>query len=415
VISSPTDTALADVVMPQMGTSITEGTVVSWRKQVGDPVVVDETLCEVSTDKVDVECPAPVSGVLVEILVEAEETVEVGTAIARIATELHSVDGGAHPGPDGCAGAAIEPPVAEQAAVKLGRGRRRLTPVVARMVTAHGIDPRGIAGSGRDGRVTKRDVLAYLEGNGASEAEQRPLHSESPYKAELGRSQGDPDRPGTSKPLSRMRRQIADAMLASQRTTATCHTVMECDMTDVELRRRELGITALPVVSRAVIDTLRGFPQLNATLEETTMALHESVHLGIAVSLGEDGLIVPVIRDAQHFSTEGLAARIEDLADRARTRRLSPEEVRGATFTITNPGAYGALAATPIINLPQVAILDLEAITRRPIVLTDADGNDSIAIRPIANLILGWDHRALDGAYAARFLAALRDRLASPT
>jgi pyruvate/2-oxoglutarate dehydrogenase complex dihydrolipoamide acyltransferase (E2) component len=176
-------------------------------------------------------------------------------------------------------------------------------------------------------------------------------------------------------------------------------------------RRRELGVTALPLVSRAVIETLRDYPELNATLDGTTITRYDRVHLGIAVSLGGDGLIVPVIHDAQDLSPEGIGRRIKDVARRAREKKLSPDDVQGATFTITNPGASGAVFATPIINIPQVAILDLEAIVRRPVVVTDAEGNEGIAIRPMVNLILGWDHRALDGVYAAQFLTALRKRL----
>ena len=208
-----------------------------------------------------------------------------------------------------------------------------------------------------------------------------------------------------------MRVAIGRAMLNSQHAAATCHTVVECDMTRVEERRRALGLTGLPLVSRAVIETLRDFPELNATLDGTAITRFDRVHLGIAVSLGDDGLIVPVIRDAQDLSAEGLGHAIRDLASRAREKRLEPDDVQGATFTITNPGAAGAVFATPVIDVPQVAILDLEAIVRRPVVLTAVDGSESIAIRSMGNLILGWDHRAVDGMYAAQFLTALRRRL----
>ncbi|MGB2711537.1 MAG: 2-oxo acid dehydrogenase subunit E2, partial [Conexibacter sp.] len=216
---------------------------------------------------------------------------------------------------------------------------------------------------------------------------------------------------GVAAPLSRMRQSIGAAMRGSLQTAATCTTVVECDMSYVERRRRELGITALPLVARATIDALREYPDLNATLDGTTLTRYERVHLGIAVSLGADGLIVPVIHDAQELAPEGLAARIRDLASRARAQQLSPDDVRGATFTITNPGQFGALIATPVIPLPQVAILDLEAIVKRPVVVDDGHGADAVAIRPIANLCMSWDHRALDGAYAARFLTELRHRL----
>jgi pyruvate/2-oxoglutarate dehydrogenase complex dihydrolipoamide acyltransferase (E2) component len=252
-------------------------------------------------------------------------------------------------------------------------------------------------------------VLAWIpRGAGAAAAEERPLHSESPYR---------PDAPaadelgGFAAPLSRMRRSIGEHMKRSLELAATCTTVVECDFSHVERRRRELGLTALPLIARATIDTLREFPELNATLDGATLTRYERVHLGIAVSLGADGLIVPVIHDAQELAPEGLGQRIRDLARRARAKQLTPDDVQGATFTITNPGQYGALLATPVINQPQVAILDVEAIVKRPVVVTGPDGEDAIAIRPLGNLCMSWDHRALDGAYAAQFLTALRHRL----
>jgi pyruvate/2-oxoglutarate dehydrogenase complex dihydrolipoamide acyltransferase (E2) component len=208
-----------------------------------------------------------------------------------------------------------------------------------------------------------------------------------------------------------MRASIGEHMLHSLHTAAHCTTIVECDMSGVERRRKQIGSTYLPVVARCVIDALREFPALNAWLEDGMFTQHAAVHLGIAVSLGEDGLIVPVVHDAQDLSDSGLAKQIKDLAGRARTKQLVPDEVRGGTFTITNPGAFGAIAATPIINQPQVAILDLEAVVKRPVVVTDADGNDAIAIRPMTNLCMSWDHRATDGAYAAQFLTAVRRKL----
>ena len=211
--------------------------------------------------------------------------------------------------------------------------------------------------------------------------------------------------------MSRMRTQIGDAMRRALDSAAHCTTVVECDMSRVEARRRELGVTALPLVATHAIETLREFPALNATLADGVLTTYERVHLGIAVSLGDDGLIVPVIHDAQHLNAAGLGARVKDVARRARGKALTPDDVRGGTFTITNPGAAGAAIATPVINVPQVAILDLEAIVKRPVVVTDEYGNDSIAIRPMVNLCMSWDHRAVDGMYAAQFLTALRRRL----
>jgi 2-oxoglutarate dehydrogenase E2 component (dihydrolipoamide succinyltransferase) len=208
-----------------------------------------------------------------------------------------------------------------------------------------------------------------------------------------------------------MRQSIGEHMLRSLQTSATCTTITEADMTRIEAARRQAGLIALPYVARATIDTLAEFPALNATLEDGTVTTYDGVHLGIAVSLGEGGLIVPVIRDAQDLSVEGLAKRIKDVARRARDGRLSPDEVRGGSFTITNPGGYGSIMATPVINQPQVAILDTEAVVKRPVVITDELGNDSIAIRSMTYLCMSWDHRALDGAIAAQFLNALRKRI----
>jgi pyruvate/2-oxoglutarate dehydrogenase complex dihydrolipoamide acyltransferase (E2) component len=216
---------------------------------------------------------------------------------------------------------------------------------------------------------------------------------------------------GHGEPLSRMRKSIGEHMKRSLEIAAHCTTIVECDMSAVERRRKQIGTTALPIVARCVVETLREFPALNAWLEGDTFTQHDQVHLGIAVSLGGDGgLIVPVVHDAQDLSDEGLGRRIRELARRARDRQLSPDDVRGGTFTITNPGQFGAIAATPIINQPQVAILDLEAVVKRPVVV-EQDGGDAIAIRPMSYLCMSWDHRALDGAEAARFLAAIRSRL----
>jgi len=385
VSSSPTET-LVDVAMPQMGVSVAEGTIVAWHKQVGDWVEADETLAEVTTDKIDTEIPSPASGRLAEVLVEPGVTVDIGTALARIATD-------ARPGEAHVAETAPEP--RPQA--------RRYSPVVQRIAAEHGIDLDAIQGTGRDGRVRKQDVLALVDA-APPVPDDPPLHTESPYRP-------DPTPAPEGQQLSRMRRAIGEHMKRSLDTAATCTTWIEADMGRVERARAQLGVTALPVVGRAVVETLREHPALNAWLEGDRHTLHRDVHLGIAVSLGDDGLIVPVVADAQDLSVEGLGARIRDAAKRARSRTLSPDEVHGGTFTITNPGQYGSIMATPVINLPQVAILDTEAVVKRPVVITDELGNDSIAIRHMTYLCMSWDHRALDGALAAQFLAALRGRL----
>jgi pyruvate/2-oxoglutarate dehydrogenase complex dihydrolipoamide acyltransferase (E2) component len=403
-------TTLVDVPMPQMGTSIAEGTVIAWHKAIGDPVAADDVLCEISTDKVDSECPSPAAGVLSEILVAPGETVDVGTVLARITVDGEPPAPSEAPAPTPAAAEPVRNGAAAPQATS-GNGGRRYSPVVTRLAAAHEVDLALVPASGRGGRVTKKDLLAFID---ERQSDDRPLHSESPYR---------PDAPppaavsapaplgGTVVPLSRMRQSIAAAMRRSQETAATAHTVVECDMTNVERRRKDLGVTALPIVARAAVNVLREFPDLNATLTDTELTRYDRVHLGIAVSLGADGLIVPVVHDAQDLSEEGLARRIRDLAVRAREKTLAPDDVQGATFTITSPGAAGALIATPILNVPQVGILDMEAIVRRPVVGTDDHGDDSIAIRSMAYFVLGWDHRAIDGMYAAHFLTALRRRL----
>jgi pyruvate/2-oxoglutarate dehydrogenase complex dihydrolipoamide acyltransferase (E2) component len=389
VSSSPTET-LVDVTMPQMGVSVAEGTIVAWHKQAGDWVEADETLAEVTTDKIDTEIPSPATGRLLEILVEPGVTVDIGTPLARIATdgrpgEAHVAESEPEADPQ------PEPPAHP----------RRYSPVVQRIAAEHGIDLDAVQGTGRDGRVRKQDVLALVDAVAVAE-DDPPLHTESPYR---------PEPAPEGHQLSRMRRTIGEHMKRSLDTAATCTTWIEVDMGRVERARAQLGVTALPVVGRAVVATLRDHPALNAWLEGDRHTVHRDVHLGIAVSLGDDGLIVPVIADAQDLSVEGLGARIRDAAKRARSRALSPDEVRGGTFTITNPGQYGSIMATPVINQPQVAILDLEAVVKRPVVVTGEDGTDAIAIRPITILGLSWDHRALDGAQAAQFLAGLKARL----
>jgi pyruvate/2-oxoglutarate dehydrogenase complex dihydrolipoamide acyltransferase (E2) component len=383
--------------MPQMGVSVAEGTVVEWRKRAGDWVEADETIVEISTDKVETEVPAPATGRVSEILVEVGITVEVGTVLARIDTsaragEPHADEGG--------------PPARPLAD---GNGRRRadvppVSPVVRRMAAEHGVDLSVLEGSGRRGRVTKKDLLAYLERREAGAlaepaARAEPtLHIESPYREETG-----------ARELSVMRKRIGEHMLRSLRTAAHCTTIVEADMSRIDAARGRLSY--LPFVARAAIAALREYPTINATLEGDRLTVHEEVNLGIAVALGEEGLIVPVVRNAHELSHEGLAARIEDLAERARRKRLSPDEVRDGTFTITNPGRYGAVLATPIINQPQVAILDLEAVVKRPVVVTGPDGGDSIAIRAMTYLCMSWDHRALDGALAAQFLSSVKRHL----
>jgi pyruvate/2-oxoglutarate dehydrogenase complex dihydrolipoamide acyltransferase (E2) component len=450
VSSSNTETGVVvDVAMPQMGVSVAEGTVVEWKKQVGDWIEADEIIASISTDKIDTDVESPATGRVTEIVVEVGSTVEVGTVMARIATDAKPGEAHASESDSSASKGTSEADVAMESEGDAGElqgdtadshagtaqrgtpaarrsGSRRYSPVVMRIAAEHDIDLEQVEGTGRGGRVRKQDVLAFIEDGGAAEGEEPPMHIESPYR---------PDEPAAprkrkprieqpaaaepapmaagSAPLSRMRQAIGSRMLESLQTAATCTTVVEADLVRIEAARAKSGFTYLPYIARATIDTLREFPQLNATLEDGTLTTYDGVHLGIAVSLGQGGLIVPVIRDAQELSVEGLAKRIKDLARRARSNELTPDEVRGGSFTITNPGGYGSIIATPVINQPQVAILDTEAVVKRPVVITDELGNDSIAIRPMTYLCMSWDHRALDGAIAAQFLSGLRKNLES--
>ncbi len=415
--SSGTDTLVA-VLMPKMGISVSEGTILEWRKQPGDWVEADETIADVTTDKVDVEIPSPASGRLARLVAEAGDTVPVGEPIAQIDDGAKA--GEAHPDEDTGEQPAADDTGVAPATQEGGDRSGFISPVVRRIADKHEIDLSSVEGTGIGGRIRKKDVLAHV-GNGTertpSATEKVPpvLHSESPYKP-------DPD-PGAEKaggnrvPLTPMRKAIAEHMLASRATSAHCTTIVEVDMSRVAARRVELKAKAagkavptyLAFVARAAVSSLEEFPVLNASLEGDEIVHHDDVNLGIAVAL-DAGLIVPVIPRAQTLSVQGLAESIADKAGRARSKRLAPDEVHGGTFTITNPGQFGAVLATPIINQPQVAILDLEAIVKRPVVVEGPDG-DSIAIRPMTYLCMSWDHRVLDGADAARFLSSVKRRL----
>jgi pyruvate/2-oxoglutarate dehydrogenase complex dihydrolipoamide acyltransferase (E2) component len=422
VSSSPTNTTTVQVVMPQMGVSVAEGTVVEWTKRPGDWVERDETVCIVTTDKIDVEIPSPAAGRLSQILVEQGDTVDVGTAMAEL-------DAGARPGEAHPEEHREEPPAPVEADRDEETDRSGFhSPVVRRMADQHGIDLSTVEGTGIGGRIRKRDLTALIESSGSEPAaeEERPLHIESPYRPESPAPMPNGDRApadgvlpgGRREPMSPMRKLIATHMTESRRTAAHCTTVVEVDLDRVVATRRRLKegmerrgapLTYLAFVGSAVVAELDRHPILNASIEDEEIAYHDDVNLGIAVAL-DAGLIVPVIRRAQRLSLEGLASEISRLAQAARGGELSPDDVAGGTFTITNPGQFGAVLATPIINQPQVAILDLEAVVKRPVVVEDDQG-DSIAIRPMTNLCMSWDHRALDGAEAARFLGAVKARL----
>jgi 2-oxoglutarate dehydrogenase complex dihydrolipoamide succinyltransferase (E2) component len=410
---SPTERVeTVEITMPQMGVSVAEGTVLKWHKRPGDWVEADEVICEISTDKIDTEVPSPAGGRVARILVEENDTVPVGTVLAEL-------DASARPG-EAHRDEAETPPSG------LAPNRRPngdepdrshvISPVVRRIAAEHGIDLSAVKGTGVGGRIRKKDVLAHLE-----EAPEPVLHSESPYRPEPATDNGHTAPGEHREPLSPMRRQIAEHMVRSRHTAAHCTTVAEVDMTRVVARRAELKpsfeargvpLTVLAFVAGATVAALREQPVLNASIDGHELVHHDDVNLGIAVALDE-GLIVPVIQQAHRLSLEGLAATINDLSTRARSKQLGPADVQGGTFTITNPGRFGTVLATPIINQPQVAILDLEAVVKRPVVIEGTEG-DAVAIRHMANLCLSFDHRALDGAEAARFLGRVKALLEQP-
>ena len=408
------------VSMPQMGISVSEGTILEWRKAVGETVAADEPIADVTTDKVDVEIPCPAAGVLAKILAEPGDTVPVGEVIAEI-----DVGGDAAPQPSPTTD---EPTSNEQQVASNGAETDRsafVSPVVRRMAAEHDVDLSQVEGHGIGGRIRKKDLMAHIEAGPTEEKPSKPLHIESPYVPEpapANGAAGNGGEPATlggrREEMSPMRKAIAEHMVRSRHTAAHATTIVEVDFSAVAARRAELKeaykrrgvpLTYLAFVARAVVETLEEFPILNASVEGDEIVFHDDVNLGIAVAL-DSGLIVPVIPRAQRLSLEGMAAAIAETAARARDRNLSPDDVQGGTFTITNPGQFGAVLATPIINQPQVAILDLEAIVKRPMVV-ESEGQDAIAIRPMAYLPLSWDHRALDGADAARFLGAVKEKL----
>ena len=445
------DTAI-DVVMPQMGVSVTEGTVTRWFKQVGEFVAADETLLEISTDKVDTEVPSPASGVVTAILVQEGEKVDVGVLLATIGGE------GAGTATAGPAAAPAAPVVALVAAAApaapapaapapadededdgaaTGSGRTFVSPVVARIAAEHRVDVSAIAGTGRGGRVTKKDILAYVEGalstaaasaaavpSAAAPSAPAPVAQAPASAPAAAPAAGDVAAgPGeTLEPMTAMRRLVAEHMRRSVDTSAHVTAAFEIDMSRVVAIRSKLkqeyeaqhgvNLTYLAFVARATVEALRDWPWVNGELRGDRIVTRNYVNLGIAVALeGGKGLIVPNIKHAEEKNLLGIARGVKDLADRARTKKLLPDDVAGGTFTITNPGSWGAFVGTPIINQPQVAILDMEALVKRPWVVQDEYGNDVIGIRPIMNLCISFDHRVIDGAYAHQFVKQIRDSL----
>ncbi|HMJ78665.1 MAG TPA: dihydrolipoamide acetyltransferase family protein [Iamia sp.] len=505
---------MAEIQMPQLGETVTEGTITKWLKSVGDEISEDEAIVEVSTDKVDSEIPSPVSGTLTEIKVEEGETVDVGAVLAIVGDgAAPSGDGGGSdeapaeqaeadepeaaeaqeaeaeeeagdptepeaPAPaaetggdtDASAGSGdaetadegesaeesapeappAEAPASEGAPSGGGTEGLVLSPVVRRLIAEHGIDPASIEGTGAGGRITRNDVLAAVEGPGggatqapaapaapaaapaapaAPAAAATPAPAAAPASAPKPQAAPAPARvtpatPGeadTAVPFNNIRRRTGEHMVRSKATSPHVFTVMEVDLEGVEKVRRahkerfkaEAGIslTYLPFIARALVDAIDEFPNMNASVGEGELVVHHQVNLGIAVDLDYEGLIVPVIHDAQNLRLPAIARAVADLAGKARTRKLSADDISGGTFTITNAGASGTLVQLPIINQPQVAILSTEGVRRRPVVVTDGAGNEAIAIRSMGNLSMAWDHRAFDGAYAAAFLRRVVDIL----
>ncbi len=396
------------IVMPQMGESIAEGTIVRWIKKVGDQVERDEPLFEITTDKVDAEIPAPAAGVLSEIRVKEGETVAVNTVVGTIgqAGETPAVEAPAPtpapPSPPPSAPARPVPPKAAQS----GNGRQqRSSPLVRRIAHENNVDIAQIRGSGIGGRVTKHDILEFL-GVGPRTAGVADVKPEARGPKPDGRVD--------IQPLSPMRKKIAEHMVLSRRTSAHVHTVFHVDFSHVERIRRDrkeeylkhgARLTYMGFIAKAVVDALRRYPILNASLDGDTVLLRKDVNLGIAVAL-DAGLIVPVVANADEKNLLGLSRAIADVAGRARARQLTPEEVHGGTFTITNPGQSGAQFGMPIINQPQVAILGVGTIEKRPVVVDDA-----IAIRTMAYLTLGFDHRLVDGAVADEFMSEVKKQI----
>jgi 2-oxoglutarate dehydrogenase E2 component (dihydrolipoamide succinyltransferase) len=481
--------------MPQLGETVTEGTIIRWLKNVGDAVVQDEPLFEVSTDKVDSDVPSPFSGHISEILVPEGATVDVGTKLAVVteavplagpaaaaapavavtaapAAPTAAAPAPAAPASPAAAGAppalADLPPAAEAVLASApsaqeaelperfapgsqapsasegteanGKGMV-LSPVVRQLVSEYDIDPTEITGTGKGGRVTRADVLAYIDRRAAASAA-GPTPATAPRAAAappaplapaglpvagseaVGQSYTPVAGPRDEVvPFTKIRRLTAEHMVRSKATSAHTLVVIEADFEKIErvrsahkaLFRKEegIGLTYLPFIVRAVVETLHDYPQLNASVGDDALVVHRDVNLGIAVDLDQRGLIVPVVRNAENQSLRGLARAMAELAERARTRRLSADDVVGGTFTITNPGPFGTFLTAPIINQPQVAILSTDGIKRRPVVITAPDGTEAVGIHSVGMLALSFDHRAVDGAYASAFLHALAGAIES--
>ena len=459
-----------DVIMPQMGESIFEGTITKWLKQPGEKVQRDEPLFEISTDKVDAEIPAPASGTLQDIKVQAGTTVQVNTVVGTIAEEGATAGASAptaqasKPVAGDGAGTPAQPAAPKAETTKSAQSipadlsrdekeglerqqqgsvqeiseggeqdRVRSSPLVRRIAKENNVDLTKVPGTGLGGRITKEDIESFVAKHGAGAPTAAPPQPAAPAHAPQAPAAAPPApsapavtqplqpvggvNPGDVVPMSVMRKKIAEHMVMSKRTSAHVHGIFEVDVTRIVKLRESMKsrfeqatgnkLTYTPFFARAVIHAIRKWPIINSSVEGENIHYHPTINLGIAVAL-DWGLIVPVVKNAEERSFVGLQRAISDLGERARSKKLKPDEVQGGTFTITNPGIFGAKFGLPIINQPQVAILGVGGITKKPVVLTDKDGNDSIAIRSMMHLSIGYDHRIIDGAVADQFMEEVK-------
>jgi 2-oxoglutarate dehydrogenase E2 component (dihydrolipoamide succinyltransferase) len=429
-----------DIIMPQMGESIVEGTITKWLKKPGDKIQRDEPLFEISTDKVDAEIPAPASGILQEIKVTEGTTVNVNTVVGTIAVDGEAAaKPAAAPAPEkssdpktssasvppafpGASRPSTQGPTPPVPAVDEGEEEARSSPLVRKIAREHGVSLSQISGTGLGGRITKQDIMSFIETQSSAPAApvQAPAPAASTPAAPAPRPAAPAPFPGDLVPLTNMRKLIAKHMIESRRTSAHVHCMYEVDFTRiVNLRAKQKAgfeqrhgarLTFMPFFVRAAVMALQQWPIINASLEGDNIRYHRQINMGIAVAL-DWGLIVPVLKNAGDLNFLGLQRGITDLGERARTKKLKPDDVEGSTFTVTNPGQFGAVFGLPIINQPNSAIMGVGGITKQPMVITDKDGTDSIAIRSVVHLTLGYDHRLIDGAVADQFMAQVKKNL----
>ena len=420
-----------DIIMPQMGESIVEGTITKWLKKPGEKVQRDEPLFEISTDKVDAEIPAPASGILQEIKVTEGTTVGVNTIVGTIAVDGEAAAAPAKSAPAKAASAPPAPREEKKAAPTPAPApaapppeeeeEARSSPLVRKIAREHGVSLSQVTGTGLGGRISKQDIMQFIEGQGSTQPAPAPPSPAQPAApAPPDRPAAPAPYPGDLVPMSNMRKLIAKHMIESRRTSAHVHCMYEVDFTRIVNLRNKLKagfeqrhgarLTFMPFFVRAAVMGLQQWPIINANIESDNIHYHRHINMGIAVAL-DWGLIVPVLKNAGDLNFLGLQRGITDLGERARNKKLKPEDVEGSTFTVTNPGQFGAVFGLPIINQPNSAIMGVGGITKQPMVITDKDGSDSIAIRSVVHLTLGYDHRLIDGAVADQFMAQVKKNL----